>query len=145
MDDKLFMRAFGNREVDSFKDHICKSPVVIEPDKLCRAEVVPVNSKGMVGDYKRIPVCGGNNNLFEGVHAMAILPWVTASERLPDAELEEYQKKYPRSEIEVIAVIKGKNEATALFYNGEGFEDCCGNTYEVTHWMPLPEPPEDLE
>lgn len=27
--------------------------------------------------------------------------------------------------------------------NDEGMEDWDGNVFHVTHWMPLPEPPED--
>ena len=69
--------------------------------------------------------------------------WIPIEERLPDKELEEHKKRYPRAEsVEVIVVIKDADEATSLYYDGEYFEDICGNDHAVTHWMPMPDPPE---
>lgn len=71
--------------------------------------------------------------------------WIPVSERLPDVELKEYRKKYPKEEcIEVIVAIKGATDTTTLYYDGEAFEDEYGRPFEVTHWMAMPELPEVL-
>lgn len=85
-----------------------------------------------------------------GSHAMAIgelaktLKWIPVTERLPDKELWEYQKKYNEDNMEVLVMIKGAKEPTTLHYGDEGdFDDDEGNSWLVTHWMPLPEPPHE--
>ncbi len=72
--------------------------------------------------------------------------WIPTSERLPDKELEEYLKKYPIMDaVEVIGKIKGCEEATVLYYDGELFLDYFDVAYIVSHWMPLPEAPEETK
>ena len=71
--------------------------------------------------------------------------WIPVSERLPDKELWEYQKKYNQDNMEVLVMIKGAKEPTTLYYGDDGdFNDDEGNSWLVTHWMPLPEPPKDV-
>lgn len=48
----------------------------------------------------------------------------------------------PRTFEEFIVMIKGGKSATTLYYDGESFVDIYGSEYSVTHWMPMPEPPE---
>ena len=62
---------------------------------------------------------------------------------LPDEnDVGEYMEKYSYAP-EFIVMIKGSCEATTLQYDGELWSDEYGNTYNVTHWMPLPEPPKE--
>lgn len=72
--------------------------------------------------------------------------WIPVSERLPDEEFWENQKRNGDENLEVLAMIKGARCSTTLLYNPEdGFYEMnrAGQTfYIVTHWMPLPEPPE---
>ena len=42
---------------------------------------------------------------------------------------------------EYIVMIAGGLFATTLFFDGEGWFDEANEYYNVTHWMPLPQPP----
>lgn len=69
--------------------------------------------------------------------------WISVEKRLPDEELKQFRIKYPKEEVvEVIVVITGASESTTLYWNGHCFEDLSGEPYSVSHWMPLPAPPE---
>ena len=71
--------------------------------------------------------------------------WIPVTERLPDKEFWEYQKKYGQDNMEVLVMIKGAKEATTLYYDVDGdFSDENGDTWLVTHWQPLPEPPKEV-
>ena len=73
--------------------------------------------------------------------------WIPVTERLPDLELLEVKeddkdvfpclaaRKHPRA--------KGGKYTAKVWYDGYGFIDGISNdvTDEITHWMPLPEPP----
>ena len=73
--------------------------------------------------------------------------WISVKDRLPDLELVEVKtddndlfpclavRKHPRAK-------NGKYTAK-VWYDGYGFIDGISNdvTDEVTHWMPLPQPP----
>lgn len=62
--------------------------------------------------------------------------WIPVSERLPEVEVNVLAAVYDASNSSVSMQI--------LKHHGEGkwfFWDTC--YYVVTHWMPLPEPPED--
>lgn len=77
--------------------------------------------------------------------------WIPVSERLPDLELVEVKtddkdlfpclvvRKHPRA--------KAGKFTAKVWYDGYGFID--GNsidvTDEITHWMPLPQPPKEGE
>lgn len=72
------------------------------------------------------------------------LCWIPVTERLPDKELWEYQKKYDQDNMEVLVMIKGAKEATTLYYDNDGdFNDENGESWLVTHWQPMPEPPKE--
>ena len=80
-------------------------------------------------------------------NGVTIQKWISVKERLPDLELVEVKtddkdvfpclavRKHPRAK-------NGKYTAK-VWYDGYGFIDGISNdvTDEVTHWMPLPEPP----
>ena len=63
--------------------------------------------------------------------------WISAKERLPDVMKE------------VIVCDKTPNGiryvTTAFMMEDCAFWNDCGKLYEVTHWMPLPEPPKEVE
>lgn len=68
--------------------------------------------------------------------------WISVDERLPDEELNQIKRLFPgENEVEVLVMIEGAYIATTLYWDGEKFYDET-STYEVTHWMPLPAPPE---
>ena len=70
--------------------------------------------------------------------------WIPVTERLPDKEFWEYQKKYGQDNMEVLVMIKGAKVATTLYYDDEGdFSDDNGDTWLVTHWQPMPNPPKE--
>lgn len=54
----------------------------------------------------------------------------------------------PKEPMEYIVMIKGGANATTLLYDGglwfEEDEEGWQTYYSVTHWMPLPEPPEEV-
>ena len=72
--------------------------------------------------------------------------WISVEDRLPDQELLlEYWKRYSQRSVEVLVMIEGASHSTTLTWDGNRFSDDCHNEYEVTHWMPLPEPPGDSD
>ena len=73
--------------------------------------------------------------------------WISVEERLPYEEWLEHTTNtdwdvYPLLAV-VVSNLVGKRYVTKLFYTGENFVDAeyVRYTAEVTHWMPLPEPP----
>jgi hypothetical protein len=77
---------------------------------------------------------------------MQYLKWVSVDDRLPDAELQEYKRRFPdEHEMGVIVMIKDACVPYHLYYDGERF--CYTrydeNEYDVTHWMELPPAPKD--
>lgn len=77
------------------------------------------------------------------IHSECMPRWISVEKRLPDEELKQFRIKYPKEEaVEVIVVITGASESTTLYWNGHCFEDLSGEPYSVSHWMPLPAPPE---
>lgn len=83
---------------------------------------------------------------------MKYLQWIPVSCRRPDDELEIHKAIYmDETYVEVIGLIEGAEEPTALGYDGSGFfwidpheseEDDPDRMYfTVTHWMSFPPPP----
>lgn len=69
--------------------------------------------------------------------------WIPVSERLPDEnDVAEYIEKHSYAP-EFLVMIKGATEPTVLQYDGELWSCDLGQTYTVTHWMPLPKPPKE--
>jgi len=68
--------------------------------------------------------------------------WIPVSERLP----EEYQHENGEP-MEFNVMILGSKIPTTLCFNGdEWFEwSDWDKSYDITHWMPLPEPPKEVE
>lgn len=67
--------------------------------------------------------------------------WIPVSERLPNED--EFIKSYRRNKYaaEFIVMIKGANRPTTLYFTHDGWwTDNMKDRYDVTAWMPLPEP-----
>ena len=67
--------------------------------------------------------------------------WIPVEKRLPEQYtiVGDYGELEP---LEFNVMIKGAEIPTTLCYDGKNFyHDGDGNIYDVTHWMPLPEPP----
>lgn len=81
--------------------------------------------------------------LIEG--GVTIQEWMSVDERLPITEKEAMEYYEINSEFpQFIVKIDVGVTATVLEFNGKDWFDGYA-TYNVTHWMPLPEPPEEVE
>ena len=69
-------------------------------------------------------------------NGVTIQRWIPVTERLP-----EKGDKYLC--IVKSCLFRGANYQTILGYDRGGFHDGCICMEDVTHWMPLPEPPKD--
>lgn len=100
------------------------------------AWIVQINSEGSFSHILVDP---------ETVEWLESEKWIPVTERMPDKELWEYQKKYGQNNMEVLVMIEGAKAATTLFFDDEGdFIDENDNAWLVTHWMPMPEPPKEV-
>ena len=85
-------------------------------------------------------------------NGVTVQRWIPVTERLPDLELVE-AKADDFDLYACLATVKNDRASNGRYvgkawYDGERFmdSDCVDITYNVTHWMPLPEPPkEDAE
>lgn len=80
-------------------------------------------------------------------HGVTVREWILVKERKPDLELVE-AKGDDFDLYACLATIKNDRARNGRYvgkawYDGERFmdSDCVDITYNVTHWMPLPEPP----
>lgn len=99
-------------------------------------------NKGVVKESVANLVSGFADDLMKApaVDTESLQPqWISVKDRLPDADEGD----------DFLAVSKNGNfvfEAYFVRDCGRGknlWHDGCGNFYEVTHWMPLPEPPKE--
>lgn len=78
------------------------------------------------------------------------LRWIPVTERLPEEEWERYSAEKGWDVFPCLAVVKhnnGSRYVDKLFFTGENFvdEEYVRYTAQVTRWMPLPEPPKEVE
>ena len=80
-------------------------------------------------------------NALEGVHPME---WIPVTEQLPDFEgmCLCMRKSYSKANFRHQEIMYFDYDGQGFFSNVEGIFVADGN---VTHWMPLPKPPEDGE
>lgn len=72
--------------------------------------------------------------------------WIPVSERLPNED--EFIKSYRRNRYaaEFIVMIKGAKKPTTLYFTHDGrWTNNMKDRYDVTAWMPLPEPYRESE
>ena len=90
-----------------------------------------------------IPFCAD----FLIANGVTVQQWIPVSERKPDLELVEVKAE----DMDLFPCLISKNTVyakrivTKAWYDGIGFmdSDCIDITNEVTHWMPLPQPPKE--
>lgn len=80
-------------------------------------------------------------------NGVTVQKWIPVTERLPDIELVDAKTE----ELDLFACLVNKiafhgtrkSYITKAWYDGKGFIDidCIDITNEITHWMPLQEPP----
>lgn len=73
--------------------------------------------------------------------------WISVDDRLPIEEAKAHEQEWPGEYCEFLVMIEKGSLPTTLYYDLEENEWFRINTaleretYEVTHWMPLPLPP----
>ena len=95
----------------------------------------------------------GNDCTFEQgadwliAHGVTVQEWISVDDRLPIEEAKAHEQEWPGEYCEFLVMIEKGSLPTTLYYDLEENEWFRINTaleretYEVTHWMPLPEPP----
>lgn len=80
-------------------------------------------------------------------HGVTVQKWISVDDRLPIEEAKAHEQEWPGEYCEFLVMIEKGSLPTTLYYDLEENEWFRINTaleretYEVTHWMPLPEPP----
>lgn len=69
--------------------------------------------------------------------------WIPVTEGLPTAWQIASDDEHAGEPLEFIVFIDGAKIPTTLYFNGTWFIDGCGEPYPVTHWKPMPAPPEE--
>ncbi len=69
--------------------------------------------------------------------------WTSVEARPGQTAVDNYRGQNNGEYPEFIVMIEGAKVPTVLYFTGEYWVDDGGIPYSVTHWMPLPEPPED--
>ena len=94
----------------------------------------------------------GNDCTFEQdadwliAHGVTVQEWISVDDRLPIEEAKAHEQEWPGEYCEFLVMIEKGSLPTTLYYDLEENEWFRINTaleretYEVTHWMPLPEP-----
>ena len=94
----------------------------------------------------------GNDCTFEQdadwliAHGVTVQEWISVDDRLPSEEAKAHEQEWPGEYCEFLVMIEKGSLPTTLYYDLEENEWFRINTaleretYEVTHWMPLPEP-----
>lgn len=117
--------------------------------------ITKLSTKKVGEDYYRIGYSSYNldfvlewkRKYFEIVRERkSVAGWISVSERLPNED--EFIKSYRRNKYasEFIVMIKGANRPTTLYFTHDGWwTDDMKDRYDVTAWMPLPEPYKESE
>lgn len=80
-------------------------------------------------------------------NGVTVQEWISVDDRLPIEEAKAHEQEWPGEYCEFLVMIEKGSLPTTLYYDLEENEWFRINTaleretYEVTHWMPLPEPP----
>ena len=80
-------------------------------------------------------------------NGVTVQEWISVDDRLPIEEAKAHEQEWPGEYCEFLVMIEKGSLPTTLYYNLEENEWFRINTaleretYEVTHWMPLPLPP----
>ena len=80
-------------------------------------------------------------------NGVTVQEWIPVDDRLPIEEARAHEQEWPGEYCEFLVMIEKGSLPTTLYYDLEENEWFRINTaleretYEVTHWMPLPLPP----
>lgn len=80
-------------------------------------------------------------------NGVTVQKWISVDDRLPIEEAKAHEQEWPGEYCEFLVMIEKGSLPTTLYYDLEENEWFRINTaleretYKVTHWMPLPEPP----
>ena len=80
-------------------------------------------------------------------NGVTVQEWISVDDRLPIEEAKAHEQEWPGEYCEFLVMIEKGSLPTTLYYDLEENEWFRINTaleretYEVTHWMPLPQPP----
>lgn len=80
-------------------------------------------------------------------NGVTVQKWISVDDRLPIEEAKAHEQEWPGEYCEFLVMIETGSLPTTLYYDLEENEWFRINTaleretYKVTHWMPLPEPP----
>ena len=80
-------------------------------------------------------------------NGVTVQEWISVDDRLPIEEAKAHEQEWPGEYCEFLVMIEKGSLPTTLYYDLEENEWFRINTaleretYEVTHWMPLPELP----
>lgn len=81
-------------------------------------------------------------------NGVTVQKWIPVSERLPvEREEDDEGEKHTASDIVQVAVMDSlgnKFVSDDMLYDGKWVNYPWGD-FEITHWMPLPEPPKEVE
>ena len=79
-------------------------------------------------------------------NGVTVQEWISVDDRLPIEEAKAHEQEWPGEYCEFLVMIEKGSLPTTLYYDlkeNEWFRINTAlerETYEVTHWMPLPEP-----
>lgn len=74
------------------------------------------------------------------IEALERSQWIPVEKRLPEQYMiVGYDGEFEPMEFNVM--IKGAELPATLCFNGKNFHNWDGQIYDVTHWLPMPEPP----
>ena len=97
----------------------------------------------------------GNDCTFEQgadwliANGVTVQEWISVKDRLPIEEAKAHEQEWPGEYCEFLVMIEKGSLPTTLYYDlgeNEWFRINTAlerETYEVTNWMPLPEPPKE--
>lgn len=80
-------------------------------------------------------------------NGVTVLEWISVDDKLPIEEAKAHEQEWPGEYCEFLVMIEKGSLPITLYYDLEENEWFRINTaleretYEVTHWMPLPKPP----
>lgn len=124
-----------------------KGEVLFHPEDLPDDEGVTITQLAKDGRFKALEIIAERLANYEQVEKHGSYgKWIPVSERLPNEY--EFIKSYRRNKYaaEFIVMIKGANRPTTLYFTHNGWwTDNMKDRYDVTAWMPLPEPYRESE
>ena len=83
------------------------------------------------------PVAGSRLVDFLVNHGVTVQEWISVKDMLPEADVAVLARCFYRESWRALVCYMSKRNA------GKWYTNVAGQGVQVTHWMPLPEPPEE--